>query len=214
MNQEQIKSAMMSYAQITQIYGELKQDAFILAVTQSKANGYFVEFGAMTGKEYSNTYLLEKGYGWQGIVSEPNPRFHDSLYQNRSCVIDNRAVFDSTGESLEFVCAGHGYSGIKSFTSHNGDTIQVESVTLVDLLVAHNAPNYIDYISADTEGSELRILQAFDFDRYRVGAWTIEHNYTPARQPIYDLMTANGYVRMLTEISEYDDWYVHSSLIS
>ena len=212
MNLELIKLAMASYT--NQTYGEMRQDAFALAVAQFKYGGYFVEFGAMTGKEYSNTYLLEKNYSWQGIVSEPNPRFHPELYNNRSCVIDNRAVFDSTGTKLEFTCTGHGYSAISSFTTLPGDVIEVDSVTLVDLLAAHQAPDYIDYISADTEGSELRILQAFDFDRYRVGAWTIEHNYTNARTPIFDLMTAKGYVRVFTEISAYDDWYIHSSLIS
>lgn len=210
MTEDDLKNQIANCATV---YGELHQDAFALATSAFKQNGYFVEFGAMGGKEYSNTYQLEKQYNWNGIVSEPNPRFHAELFEHRSCVIDNRAVFDVTGQTLEFLCAHHGYSAIKEFSSHNGDTIQVESISLVDLLDKYNAPRYIDFVSIDTEGSELKILQAFDFDKYKVGAWTIEHNFTNTRSPIHDLMTANGYTRVLTDISQYDDWYVRSSLI-
>jgi hypothetical protein len=38
---------------------QLRQDLFVLSETQYKRNGYFVEFGATTGIDLSNTYLLE-----------------------------------------------------------------------------------------------------------------------------------------------------------
>lgn len=206
----ELDTAIANYKGTT--YGEMKQDAFALATSNFRKQGYFVEFGAMTGKEYSNTYILEKDYEWSGIVSEPNPRFHDSLIQNRSCVVDNRAVFNITGSTVEFTCTEHGYSAIKSFTNRNGNVIQVETVTLNDLLSAHNAPDYIDFVSVDTEGSEFEILKVFDFDRYTVGAWAIEHNNGPTRQQIYDLMVKHEYQRVLTGRSRYDDWYINKNL--
>ena len=196
-------------------YGELKQDVFVLETLKEKQQGFFVEFGAMTGLQYSNTYVLEKHFGWQGIVSEPNPRFHDELLRNRSCTVDNRAVFDKTGKTLKFVCRGHGYSGLAvPGIEYNDQTINVVSVSLNDLLFENSAPGYIDYISMDTEGSELQILKAFDFSRWQVGVWTIEHNFhRDNRQAIQDIMLSNNYCHVKSEQSQYDDWFVHSDLI-
>ena len=89
---------------------------------------------------------------------------------------------------------------------------EVETVSLNDLLSTHDAPKNIDYLSIDTEGSELSILTRFDFTSYRIGIITVEHNYTSDRGKIFDLLTQNGYVRKFTQFSKWDDWYVHSSL--
>lgn len=198
-------------------YSELGQDAFVLEMLKEKRQGYFVEFGAMSGKEYSNTYVLEKEFDWQGIVSEPNPRFHEKLVANRSCIIDNRAVYNATGLTLDFVCRGHGYSGLANpGEQHNSEEkiILVESVSLTDLLLAHNAPDTIDYISMDTEGTEFEILKVFDFSRYRVKVWTIEHNHHDIyRQSIQRIMAENDYVHVRSDQSRYDDWFVHKDLI-
>jgi len=81
-------------------------------------------------------------------------------------------------------------------------------------LADHGAPKGIDYISVDTEGSEYDIMVAFDFDKYNVKIFTIEHGWddTPSRQNVYELMTSKGYERKLKEISGWDDWYVKVSV--
>ena len=53
-------------------FGQNFQDLFGLWVSGGARSGYFVEFGALNGREFSNTYLLEK-LGWGGIVAEPHP---------------------------------------------------------------------------------------------------------------------------------------------
>jgi hypothetical protein len=83
---------------------------------------------------------------------------------------------------------------------------------LDQLLYEHDAPQVIDYLSIDTEGSEFEILQAFDFDSHRPFVLTVEHNYRPDREKMVALMRTHGYVRAPTRISAYDDWFVSPTL--
>ena len=45
-------------------YSQLEQDLNVLKYLDHKRNGYFLEVGAANGINLSNTYLLEKKYGW------------------------------------------------------------------------------------------------------------------------------------------------------
>jgi hypothetical protein len=88
---------------------------------------------------------------------------------------------------------------------------KVETVTLERLLKEYKAPRKIDYLSIDTEGSEYEILKNFDFNQYQFGCISIEHNFTPQRLNIYELLILNGYRQVYSEISQFDDWYVYES---
>jgi hypothetical protein len=44
--------------------------------------GYFVEFGAMDGKAFSNTYRLAEKAGWSGCYIEANPQYIPALRKN------------------------------------------------------------------------------------------------------------------------------------
>lgn len=87
-------------------------------------------------------------------------------------------------------------------------TYEVRTISLVDLLALYKAPSVIDYLSIDTEGSELDILSAFDFSKYTVRLITVEHNYTSNRESIHALLARHGYHRVFSELSAWDDWYI------
>jgi Methyltransferase FkbM domain len=89
-----------------------------------------------------------------------------------------------------------------------GKQYAVETISLRDLLRAHNAPLNIDYLSIDTEGSEFAILNGFLPSHYEVRIITVEHNYTDQRSRIHGLLTSCGYSRVLQELSIFDDWYI------
>lgn len=201
---------------------QLLQDLWVLWETgqRGKQPGYFVEFGVCGGRKLSNTYLLERTYGWQGIVAEPNPAFHEELFKTRGCEISTKCVYSRSNAVLLFSAASVGeLSGIKEMTQNdahaaqrqNADDIYVETISLNDLLAEHGAPGQIDYLSIDTEGSEYEILRHLDFNRWPIGLITVEHNGTANREKIYDLLTAKGYKRKFAGFSRFDDWYVHAS---
>jgi FkbM family methyltransferase len=195
---------------------QLKQDLWVLHETGHKRHGYFVEFGAADGITASNTYLLERDFGWRGILAEPNPVWHADLTRNRSAVTDFRCVFTTTGERIAFAATRHaGLSTIARFIAADGHArsredhriIEVETVRLHDLLEQHGAPHRIDYVSIDTEGSELEILQAFDMTRWDVKLLSVEHNHTANTAGIDRLMQSRGYERRYASYSQIDAWY-------
>ena len=198
---------------------QYKQDIFALTELGFKRNGYFVEFGATDGLELSNTYLLEKQFGWSGILAEPAKYWHEEIVKNRDCHIEKNCVWSRTGEILKFnqvesanvstidlfsnVADGHQKARRKS------TVYEVNTISLLDLLDKYQAPSSIDYLSIDTEGSEYEILKDFDFNKYHFKVITCEHNHTSARDKIFQLLTSNGYVRKFTSLSMCDDWYIY-----
>lgn len=196
---------------------QLRQDLFVLAQLGFKRDGYFVEFGATNGVGLSNTHILEKAFGWRGILAEPAKCWHAQLKANRSAIIETRCVWSVSGEVLKFnevddpelsTIAEFSSGDLHHHARESGKAYDVHTVSLNDMLEQHHAPSDIDYLSIDTEGSEFEILQKLDFDRYRFRVITCEHNYTPMREKIFNMLSSNGYVRKYTELSRFDDWYV------
>ena len=200
---------------------QLNQDLNVLKFYNNKRDGFFVEIGASDGVTLSNTHLLEKSYKWKGICVEPIPHDFLQLKINRpnSMCCDN-AVYNISGLEVKFDISNkeHLLSGIsthidrhKHIINKNKTTINVNTISLVDLLDKYHAPEFIEYMSLDTEGSEYEILKTFDFNKYKIGLIDVEHNYIePRRSQIKKLLTENGYV-YLGE-NKWDDSYKHKSL--
>jgi FkbM family methyltransferase len=196
---------------------EIFQDLFVLYELKEKKRGYFVEFGAGNGVDGSNTCMLERQYEWNGILAEPAKILHGELGKNRTSNIDIRCVWSRSGEELLFnQPPSPGLSTLDQFSKSDkwaeqrsgGEKYLVETVSLNDLLSQHQAPNCIDYMSIDTEGSEFEILSHFNFEKYDVRVITVEHNHTDSKNKIYSLLSSKGYVRKFESLSQFEDWYV------
>ncbi len=109
----------------------------------------------------------------------------------------------------EYACPDlSGASELTPRRSQKSVQYPVETITLNELLESYSAPSHIDYISIDTEGSEYSILKACDFNRWSFGVLTVEHNFLAQRDKIHELLASHGYKRILSHISEHDDWYI------
>jgi len=193
---------------------QLGQDVFALGVTSFRQAGFFVEFGACDGKEFSNTWALEKDFGWTGILSEPNPAYHAALAKNRNCIIDKRAVSAVTGQCRSFLAAGVNGSFFEFRNMKRWADVspshQVWTVSLNDLLRDGGAPQRVDFLSIDTEGSELEILTNFDFSIARFTCISVELNQNgPA---IQSLLESHGYARVLSHLSRWDGWFIDTEI--
>jgi FkbM family methyltransferase len=196
---------------------QLGQDLFVLSQLGFKEHGYFVEFGATNGVDLSNTLLLEKEFQWNGILAEPGKTWHEVLKSNREAHIDFSCVWTESNIDLKFnETSVAEFSTISSYSSSDGHSqvrelrkeYNVRTLSLNDLLEKYDAPRIIDYLSIDTEGSEYEILKYLDFDKWKFRVITCEHNFTSNRSKIKNLLSRNGYQRVFTEISKFDDWYI------
>lgn len=208
-------------------------DKWIVDLTNAKTNGYFVEAGACDGINASNTYVLEKQLNWQGICVEPMSFFYNELVKNRK-ICENVCLYSEEKE-VDFIECNYttegitisdrrkkGYMGYLSGISKHlhpkfklihdkGKTVRKQCITLESLLDKHNAPNIIDYISLDTEGTEYEILENFPFSKYTVMAFSIEDNGSWNTNS--DLLRDNGYIEVKNQFVEpsYEHFYVHPS---
>lgn len=197
------------------------QDLWVCFELSEMRNGYFVEFGATNGTKNSNTWLLERDLGWKGILAEPNPLWHRDLAGSRTAHIEHRCVSSTSGESVAFMTTNDTdpeLSGIAGFadgdhfaqTRSKGERIDVETVSLDDLLQKYRAPPVIDYLSIDTEGSELAILSSYSF-KHRFRTISVESN-AKNDEAIHKLLISQGYVRVFKTFSQWDSWYVAAEL--
>ena len=216
------ENAAMLLRHLRKSRSQLRQDLFVLSHLNFKTRGFFVEFGATNGQDLSNTYLLEKEFAWGGVLAEPAKCWHRDLKKNRCSSIETSCVWRDSRSTLTFnEFSQPEFSTVEAYTNIDyhkklelremNKSYNVETISLYDMLVKHKAPSKIDYLSIDTEGTEFEILSAFDFSKYSFEIITCEHNFTPEREKILKLLSHNGYKRVYTEFSKFDDWYVKSS---
>jgi FkbM family methyltransferase len=201
---------------------QILQDLWVCFELNDKRNGFFVEFGATNGLLNSNTWLLETELGWNGILAEPNPFWHAALAANRRAAIEHKCVSSTSGSNVAFITTDDSdpeLSGISKFSEGDhfselrkqGKVIEVETISLSDLLEKYQAPELIDYLSIDTEGSELDTLSAHDFKKHRFSLISVEQNPL-TESGIQHLLEGQGYIRVFPQFSQWDGWYVSAKL--
>jgi len=197
---------------IDKSYSAFRQDLIALLFNNFKANGTFIEVGACDGVATSNTLLLEREYSWRGLLVEPAKIWHSDLLRNRNAQIDTRCAWKSNGDQVKFVeKLSPGRSGIVE-TSDDDTAVSavyfVETVTLERLISESSFLGIVDFLSIDTEGSELEVLQGFPFDKTQPKFICVEHNYNELkRAQVRSLLRDHGYQVFLETLSHVDDFF-------
>jgi FkbM family methyltransferase len=211
---------MAGTQQMAEVEASPQAQWVIERVFDRKRDGYFVEAGASIGTLGSNTYALERDFGWRGLCVEPHPDSYAELVKNRHCATANCCLTARTMD-VDFTMNPEipGTSGIQETLAptvkgtfyredQQYESIKVPGRPLWELLREHDAPRAIDYFSLDIEGAEYEAMKDFPFDEYTFGAMTIERgskDYLKLRA----LMKAKGY--RLVAVDSMDDFWVHES---
>lgn len=177
---------------------QLNQDIFALLMNQFRA-GFFLEIGANDGFTHSNTVYLEKNFGWKGILVEANPKYIPSLLKRKNSVVVNKAVSFQKGKA-EFIDAGlygglkDGLDGTHGLYTKDAMCITVDCMELQEILDTANAPQQIDFISIDVEGTEVSIVEQLISVNRRFRCGCIEYNHRMGDyKQIVSLLEKGGY---------------------
>ena len=186
----------MSEQQVFQ--GQARQDKYVVNILKGKKNGYFIELGSSHPININNTYILEKDYGWRGIMIEYSDKWL-SLYNehrnNSVHIIDDATKIDYK----------------KLFEENN---------------VPSNI-DYLQIDLEESDGSTIKSLEKLDnevLDKYKFATITFEHdiygsNLKNTRIKSRKIFKRRGYVCVFEDIGDrkgknpYEDWYVHPELV-
>lgn len=204
-------------------FGQWKTDEVIEGYFNIDVPGVCVEVGAANGIKGSNSLYFEQR-GWNVLCIEPNPEHFESLNVHRKNNLmlacgDKVAVLPLTifrvGErdiSTSITSLSPDERLIESHKDliNRKYEVEVKVKKLSDILESDakltdfGYQDSIDFISVDTEGTELQVLKGFDFEKYDVKLFVVENNYDDA--DIRHFMLSKGYRR--DQRYKINDFYV------
>jgi len=170
-------------------YGQHGEDIYISSLFQNLNNGICIEVGAYDGISLSNTFHFEQK-GWRSLCIEPIPLSFEKCKQIRKECYQG-CIGEKDTDDKEFTIF-HLNDNLCAISSLEPDERLIESHkhlitevskcmvkvrSLNSLLEEFNFPKKIDFISIDTENTELDVLKGIDFSVYDITLFVIENNY-------------------------------------
>jgi FkbM family methyltransferase len=170
-------------------YGQHGEDAYIEQYFSTTKAGVCIEVGAYDGISLSNTKHFEE-IGWRALCIEPiASAFEKCKSIRKECVRCCISSEDMPPQEFTIFSLHDNLCAISSLQpdqrlidshSHlitNTGSCMVTVRSLTSLLNELNFPKNIDFISIDTENTELDVLKGLDFNEYNVAMLVIENNY-------------------------------------
>ena len=152
----------------------------VFKATRLLRTGFFIEFGAEDGEFNSNSYFFEKALGWRGILLEAIPKEQKNISRSRpgSIVVDG-GVCETDGRVTFRMSETPGWGGAAESYDDNGkpdaprQELEVACFSL-RTLTRFFGVRHVDYLSVDTEGSELHALRSFPWTTVSVTVVGVE----------------------------------------
>jgi FkbM family methyltransferase len=210
-------------------YGQNEEDKYIEEFFPKYYIGNCIEIGGgNNGITHSNTYYFEKK-GWNTLVVEAQPEFVNNIKKNRKNVL-NAAVTSQAGEEIDFnvvYCNGIPWGGMSSIEIDHRlvevhknmgfmietKKIKVPSISLHECILNHFGDKVlIDFISIDTEGTELDVIKSIDFGKIKVRMLVIENNFdSESDNKIHEYLSNIGWKRQ-TVLHQNEFYINHNEL--
>ena len=199
-------------------YSQFGEDAYLSSYFKGKTwkinksmslprNGFYVDIGAYSPTECSNTYIFYRR-GWHGINVDATPKVMDAFRLLRRRDINlNMAIggkseemtFYSWGAPCVFNTADPAIAEERASTLGRPPEItRVQCLTLCALLDEYlPAGQNIDFMTVDVEGLDLDVLKSNNWERYRPELVIAEAYSTELGElvdtEIYKFMLSQGY---------------------
>jgi FkbM family methyltransferase len=196
-------------------YGE---DVIINQFFPERYKGICIDVGAVDGLLFSNTYRFEKN-GWFCICCEANPEMYEKLKMNRleavHGAIGSQDLLEVYFNVVNLIAKGGNENAVSAvtiderllreheFLNPKIRKVNVPMFTLDTVLLKYPALTHIDFLSIDTEGTELEVLKGFDMVRWKPKLLVIDNTFGDPE--IEDYLYTFGYtkVRRLVETDFY-----------
>jgi FkbM family methyltransferase len=204
-------------------YGQWQTDKIIESYFDKDYIGTCIEVGAADGVKGSNTYYFEKK-GWKVLCIEPNPKYKNNIEKYRKLI--RYFACGAESKKTEMTIFEVGEKNIMSSLSsispdqrlvndhiniiNKSYKIEVQQSTLNNILenevldTEFEEIEEIDFISIDTEGTEIEVLKGIDFNKYKIKLLVVENNYNDSI--IEDYLREFGYVKQ--ERYKINDFYL------
>lgn len=199
-------------------YSQLGQDKYVIeSVFKNKKNGIFIEVGAHDGEFLSNTLTLEKYFNWSGVCVEPSTSSSNIITTRKKSEVYNYCVCPEEFENKivrfrQKSTLVYSHAIYEDLYNNDLNPLPLEMKegdyhdrlkkckTLNSILEESNLGRDIDYVSIDTNGFEWLIVKDFDFNKWKVKAFTIANDMylggekEEDRNKTKSLMEKNGYI--------------------
>lgn len=162
---------------INKSYSQGGEDLILAKLLKFKSKGFFIDVGANDPISLNNTYLFYK-MGWRGINFEPIPELAVNFKNKRNeDTVINKAMSNFVGET-DFCVGIDEYNVNSSLLNMELPKQQMIKVTVDKLENVLDKLNIskIDFISIDTEGTELDVLEGLNLDKYKPQFILVEYN--------------------------------------
>jgi len=177
----------------------------ILEYISNIENGFYIEAGAYDGVLQSNTKFLEEEYNWTGILIEPSPNVFLELEKNRPNNINVNKCLVSPWHCSKTIKGAFDNGPMSSVGNirnlKNVELIDVECDTLENILDYYDIQK-IDFMTVDTEGYELEVLQGLNLLKHRPLYIMIEI-YENQKNELFQFMEDMNYI-LLENITNYN----------
>ena len=205
-----------------QYYGQFGEDKIMASFFDDAYKGTCIDVGASDGIFGNNTYYFEKK-GWKTLCIEPIPESFDKCSKIRNNCI-NCCISDVDKDDEQFIIFKLNDNNtdaisslkpdIRLISSHShlikeSTQIKVKCKRLTTVLNEIQFDKIIDFISIDTENTELDVLKGIDFDTYFVKYLLIENNFED--NEIEDYLKTKGFIKFKRNV--VNDFYVNQLLL-
>ncbi|MEO6219321.1 MAG: FkbM family methyltransferase, partial [Ginsengibacter sp.] len=158
-------------------YSQGGEDLILAKLFGYKPKGFFIDVGANDPVVLNNTYLFYK-MGWTGLNFEPIPELAERFEKKRNRdIVIKKAMSNFVGEA-DFSAGINEYnvnSSLLDMGLPKKNMIKVPVDKLENILDELKIKE-IDFISVDTEGTEVDVLEGLNLDKYRPRFILAEYN--------------------------------------
>lgn len=216
--------------------GELGEDMILLALFSARedgslgkppSEGFFIEAGGFDGRLNSPTWLFES-IGWRGLLVEPMQHLAQQATASRPGSRVVNAALGRSGASghatlrvyapehqsmnrtdLASHIEGADDGGVSRPPAREGQSVQVPLTTLAALLQESEtgAPDRVDLLILDVEGSELNVLDGLDLSKNQPRVLVVEDHTAGTAHPAF--LRPFGYIELCR--IDFNRIYVHES---